>query len=880
MMDRWTASPPRPAATGMDGAGTHTTVGMVHLREIRKFQKGVHHPKGIPHGCFAAMLEQAGIVGRVDPAVGRLLQLQAITAHRRWPHPRWPQLPSLDLNLLRHICSFLPPRVNEDALHALQECTEAFAVALLKSANLVAIHRGSDCVQPADIELAHRLSGYAAQLGFCSMHTAAGRGEVLVAELRRGADSDAGGSESAEEPALCEGCGTKRPTRRVTPLLLRSTLPGVAEPDAPRVDMNFALSRGLKKLCRRAGVKYELEASLSVVAGLMSAFAAAIIRAGRDPETWAAQQSRTGRAPTVTLRAIALFSDTVQSLASVPLLINTAADDYTSVNIMDVNDDFSDADESMSDGSDEEMGDEDISQLDIILHGVTMLGCEVYAAAELENEEGIDDRIDCGVGNNCTSSPEDCHCEDRCQFVRTETCGICTRHQSYIYQVCKNVPMGHCNKVPWDHDEKCRRIALFLGGTAVSPPADLVQYVDSCLRVTGPFSEARQRLLKFSELISEASAEVVAHQQLSNLNLNALQERYGVGAGYEPCPHSAAFNRIALRAGAFIDLHRTGSLLTEVIDVAKQWLIGVLPDAVLFRSLRVNAFTQAEPLRYHDIARAVARRMTDLTGRGDRVLMQCLAHTDSWGVPWDHHAGVSHGPPGGGANTQEVRAQPSGSSMTISLGESTTSDDELGKFTLDESYGPHASIAQIQGVLQAATDAVRAGQSTAEPTSDGVTPWPLRRIAELLASARGVPQIAGVSGTATPELSAFVHEVLGETGHEQILGGAYLGQAAWVGLGWPEAEIIDASGVELLAWILERYLETLLGTAAEVASHASANVRRWFHDANIPYVPAATGEEREERQALYNVFPKDIQLARRLMGAKLDRDAFDGSSGN
>ena len=42
-----------------------------------------------------------------------MLQLQALTAHRRNP----PE-PALDLNLLKHVASFLPPRLYAEALGA------------------------------------------------------------------------------------------------------------------------------------------------------------------------------------------------------------------------------------------------------------------------------------------------------------------------------------------------------------------------------------------------------------------------------------------------------------------------------------------------------------------------------------------------------------------------------------------------------------------------------------------------------------------------------------------------------------------------------------------------------------------------------------------
>lgn len=134
-----------------------------------------------------------------------------------------------------------------------------------------------------------------------------------------------------------------------------------------------------------------------------------------------------------------------------------------------------------------------------------------------------------------------------------------------------------------------------------------------------------------------------------------------------------------------------------------------------------------------------------------------------------------------------------------------------------------------------------------------------------------MPQIAGVPvGTAIPELPTFVHAAIGELGPDFGLSETPVLEFVLVQRA-SSAEIIDTPGGELLAWLLERYLETLLGTAAELESYAGNHIRRCCHDTNTPSSPAAAGEEREDEgpgklQALYNVLPKDFQLARQLLG--------------
>ena len=87
---------------------------------------------------------------------------------------------------------------------------------------------------------------------------------------------------------------------------------------------------------------------------------------------------------------------------------------------------------------------------------------------------------------------------------------------------------GHCHQVD---DEMRRRVAVFLGGTAVTctPPAELAQYVDSCMRVTGPSSEARQRLLVLLELSASVAAVPDPFACEEGALTDALVHRYGVG---------------------------------------------------------------------------------------------------------------------------------------------------------------------------------------------------------------------------------------------------------------------------------------------------------------------------------------------------------------
>lgn len=50
-------------------------------------------------------------------------------------------------------------RIQKNALLALQEATEAYAVRLFEDTNLLAIHRGRITITPKDIQLARRIRG-------------------------------------------------------------------------------------------------------------------------------------------------------------------------------------------------------------------------------------------------------------------------------------------------------------------------------------------------------------------------------------------------------------------------------------------------------------------------------------------------------------------------------------------------------------------------------------------------------------------------------------------------------------------------------------------------------------------------------------------------
>jgi hypothetical protein len=77
------------------------------------------------------------------------------------------------------------------------------------------------------------------------------------------------------------------------------------------------------------------------------------------------------------------------------------------------------------------------------------------------------------------------------------------------------------------------------------------------------------------------------------------------------------------------------------------------------------------------------------------------------------------------------------------------------------------------------------------------------------------------------------------------------------------------AGAELLAWSLERYLETILACAVECAVHCSNHLNvRWHNDAE--FRSEVTDMMRPAREL--DVFPRvlhgDVNLALRLLGQR------------
>jgi histone H3/H4 len=131
---------------------------------------------------------------------------------------------------------------------------------------------------------------------------------------------------------------------------------------------------------------------------------------------------------------------------------------------------------------------------------------------------------------------------------------------------------------------------------------------------------------------------------------------------------------------------------------------------------------------------------------------------------------------------------------------------------------------------------------------------PRERLAELLSSSRGVPPIPGAtSGVAQcdPDLVKYITDDLANGGIDHCL------------------YELDMAGAELLAWSLERYLETILACAVECAVHCSNHLNvRWHNDAE--FRSEVTDMMRPAREL--DVFPRvlhgDVNLALRLLGQR------------
>jgi hypothetical protein len=135
----------------------------------------------------------------------------------------------------------------------------------------------------------------------------------------------------------------------------------------------------------------------------------------------------------------------------------------------------------------------------------------------------------------------------------------------------------------------------------------------------------------------------------------------------------------------------------------------------------------------------------------------------------------------------------------------------------------------------------------------------MREISRLLRGSRGEPKISNISGMgdAQPE-PALVQLVLD------------VHCVHWTGI-----SAMERSATELLAWVLERHLESLAAGAAQSASHAATFVRgRWADackvDGGLLDELNVAAEHGTEFDLIGKVWPKDTALARRLVRTRLD----------
>ena len=78
---------------------------------------------------------------------------------------------------------------------------------------------------------------------------------------------------------------------------------------------------------------------------------------------------------------------------------------------------------------------------------------------------------------------------------------------------------------------------------------------------------------------------------------------------------------------------------------------------------------------------------------------------------------------------------------------------------------------------------------------------------------------------------------------------------------------LTPAAAELVAWVLERHLETTLRIAAQLASHrVSVQARRAPPREHVVGCSTSTAEHTAPAFVLPILLPKDIQMARRLKG--------------
>ena len=318
-------------------------------------------------------------------------------------------------------------------------------------------------------------------------------------------------------------------------------------------------------------------------------------------------------------------------------------------------------------------------------------------------------------------------------------------------------------------------------------------------------------------------------------------------------------------------------------------------------TLREHQDRHTEPLGYEDVAGAVVKHATS------RQASNLLPLSLTADINVDDHASA--------LGSRAVRARVQDGSMVISLGEfhsvpsaletyrqrsdRLSSFEDAGLAGYDIASGPEDGMREIQARLCAAAESFqnRVSQQInvppAEPGQVAAESDPRHRIAALLSSPRGVPRITGVPGvgTAVPDLTAFVIEE-GKSVLAGFMSMPYTATASALsssvgeksGLVCPDHLVaedlrkqqnarenpIDRPAAELLAWTLERHLETILGIAVELAHHDanSAKSQMRLHAHQHAWWATSGAYQLAPSGVLCAVFAKDIAFARRLLGER------------
>ena len=752
----------------------------------------------------------------------RLLRLQSLTAHRREP----PE-PSLPLNLLRNIFDFLPVWIPPRELDALQECAESYAVGLLQDSLLLAIHRHSadsngafesaEChgachgaVWPLDVETAWRINGSGTVFS----------GEVSTAEGSLAA-ATASVAEMDASQQLCRSCATvsKRP------------------------HMSYGLRQGVRRLSFRAGITFLLDSSAELVVRYMTEFCVTIFSVGTDPGRCAPQLKH---ARELTRVCEDLFSsDSGDSSMDLRRFLHGAEpiSDSGRIPLAVFTDSESDEDdEAPPAGAMEQFGLE-LAQIkaEVNTEEIESENASSLAGLTLLPESGPTAGPDVGSSSILRTL------EDR-RTIAAFTSGISILGIRY-YDLPRSLIMDYDGPMVGETDHEDNPCAascscpihttagykdIHSTPTAITNPrvqvgtetftvgTDTHGIISCCPlcatdhrfiefkcdnTVNGPLVHIDEEL--FAQVSNITEGDVGDRANFGVWPVSMFTQRFVVDLDDRGAPVVSnldlALDRVARRAGMIGPaMHNDAKSL--LAKLAVKWVENIIVYATESCYTLPSEGHQVATLHFTHIALALGWQFRN-AGRSEPFsLHQCGPFRLC--VPPMTDGDIAR-------MKSEQLAQIEGCHRLAS--------DEDARSKAKQRLNDMIAVLQMGRGKQASDDRTRAKRQKSENR--------VGRLAELLSSSRGVPPIPGAtSGPAQcdPDLVKYISEdaASGWIDHGLIMD-------SWIHPPQTRYEL-DKPGTELIAWALERYLETILACAVGCAVHSGNQLNmRWDNDAEF-----------------------------------------------